>query len=259
VRDLYQDPRSLDRCPRCVAEPLKEDRYYNVDFRKGGQCADEKVASGAIIRAFMIPVAWDGSCVSEVVALDPAVQDANVAWGRSFGDGGPGCAASLSPADVEATWGSLVRVCERHWEYDNICRRYGEVCEPELAPGFRDCLEYYGDEELQVCPDSHPELVQAYTGVKGCSDCKAEDPITDEKWRDAESALTFYADEQCMQPLATPTADTHCYDLPAGPLPRSVSATLTVHRIAACEPVGGEQEGELAPGDLVSFCCKSPR
>lgn len=105
----------------------------------------------------------------------------------------------------------------------------------------------------------HPELVQAYTGVKGCSACRAEDPLGDGKWRETTATLTFYADEQCTQPLPTTNIYDKCFNLPPGSLPRSVTATLAVERIAACEAVGGEQEGELAPEGLVSFCCKAPR
>ncbi|WP_437335840.1 hypothetical protein [Sorangium sp. So ce394] len=256
-RDFYRDPKSIDRCPRCVAEPLREDRYYSVELRKGARCAHGETIGGTKIRAFMIPVAWDGSCISDVVALDPDVQDADVGVGDTEDDGPP-CAASLSPADVEATWRSLVRVCERRWEFDEICWRLSTTCAPELGPGFRDCLEYHGDEERPVCPDSHPELVQAYTGVKGCSRCGAEDPIDDMNWRETTSTLTFYADEQCTQPLPTTNIIDRCFNLPSGALPRGVTATLTVERIAACEAVGGEQEGELVPGDVVSFCCGPP-
>ncbi|KYG07632.1 hypothetical protein BE21_28320 [Sorangium cellulosum] len=257
VRDFYQNPKSLDRCPRCVAEPLRESSYFKVELRKGAQCVHGGRIGGTTIRAFMIPVAWDGSCISEVVALDPAVQDADVGVGASDGDA-PACAVSLSSTDVAATWGSLVRVCERSWEYDEICWRLSSTCAPEPGPGFRECLQYHGDEELPVCPNSHPELVQAYTGVKGCSRCGAEDPIDDENWRETTSTLTFYADEQCTQPLPTTNIIDQCFNLPSGALPRGVTATLTVERIAACEAVGGEQEGELAPGNVASFCCRPP-
>ncbi|WP_437486314.1 hypothetical protein WME75_03250 [Sorangium sp. So ce1014] len=257
--DFYRDPKSLDRCPRCVAEPVRESRYHSVELRKGAQCVSGEDIGGTVTRAFMIPVEWDGSCISEVVALDPAAQDADVGVGRSWGNGGPSCAASLSRADVEATWGSLVRVCQRYWEYDEVCWNLASQCVPDLAPEFRHCLKYDGDEELPECPPSHPELVQAYTGVKGCSACGAEDPLDDGKWRETTATLTFYADEQCTQPLPTTNIYDKCFNVPPGSLPRSVTATLTVERVSACEAVGGEQEGELEPEGLVSFCCKAPR
>lgn len=251
-RDYYQDPRSIDRCPRCVAEPRRERTYVRITTAKGGHCDG---ASGDVsnVSGFVLPAAWDGRCVSERVILNPPEEDVDIAWGGHFySETEVNCDVSFSTEDVVASWGTLVRACWRHWELDEICGAFNTQCDPELAPGFRDCLPYHGDEAAPECPSSHPELVQAHLGVKGCTRCEVEETGS----RETTETVTFYADEGCTQPIpSTGQEDGRCFDLPPGSVPRSISATLTVERPATCTAVGGEQEGELAPGRVVSFCC----
>ncbi|WP_438027031.1 hypothetical protein [Sorangium sp. So ce233] len=252
-RDYYQDPKSLDRCPRCVAEPKRERAYVRITTAKGGHCADETNGDASNVGGFVLPAAWDGTCVSQRVILGPHAEEADIAWGGlSYAETEPNCEVSLSAEDVAASWGTLVRACWRHWELDQICGGLGTQCDPELAAGFRDCLIYYGDEAVPECPNSHPELVQAHAGVKGCTRCDVEETGS----RETTETLTFYADEGCTQPIpATGIEDDVCFDLPSGAVPRSISATSRVERTATCKAVGGEQEGELAPGNVVSLCC----
>ncbi|AGP33687.1 hypothetical protein [Sorangium cellulosum] len=256
ARDYYQEPKSIDRCPRCVAEPRTEELYESVTLRKGGHCGDDTYAGAPVVGAFVVPAGWDGSCVSQRSDVFPAPEDVDFAM-ASGESAAWDCRASLSLEDVDALWGKVVRTCRRFWHLDQDCEDIDALCIPEMAPGFRECLEYRGDDELQACPRSHPELVQAHIDVSGCTRCETNgiSASTERKWM-----LTFYADEQCTQPM--PSIDTwgdgRCIDLPPGASPRSVSATLTVESLAECVPRGGEQEGELGPGDLVSFCCRPP-
>ncbi|WP_437835348.1 hypothetical protein [Sorangium sp. So ce1153] len=253
ARDSYQDPKSLDRCPRCVTEPRRERTYVRITTEKGGHCADGTDGDASNVGGFVLPVAWDGSCLSQRVILNPPVEDVDIAAGGvTYDESEPTCDVSFSPEDVVASWGTLVRACWRAWELDQICGALGTQCTPDLAPGFRDCLPYYGDEALKGCPDSHPDLVQAHRGVKGCTRCEVEETGS----RETTETLTFYADEGCTQPIpSTGLEDDVCFDLPHGSVPRSISATFTVERTATCTAVGGEQEGELAPGDVVTYCC----
>ncbi|KYF79283.1 hypothetical protein BE11_37395 [Sorangium cellulosum] len=251
--DYYQDPKSLDRCPRCVAEPRRERTYMRIAMRKGGHCADGTAGDASTVGGFVVPVAWDGSCLSQRVIMNPPAEDVDIVRGLvSYAETEVNCDVSFAPEDVVASWGTLVRACSRHWELDEICGGLGTQCDPELAPGFRDCLPYHGDEPVPACPDSHPDLVQAHRGVKGCTMCEVEETGS----RETTETLTFYADEGCTQPIpSTGLEGERCFDLPPGSVPRSISATLTVERPATCTAVGGEQEGELAPGRVVSFCC----
>ncbi|WP_437578077.1 hypothetical protein [Sorangium sp. So ce887] len=255
VWDYYQDPKSIDRCPRCVAEPLRERTYVRITTAKEGDGTDGTSGDISNVGGFVLPVAWDGSCVSQRVILNPLEEDADLVWGGfTYSDPEPNCEVSLSPEDVAASWGTLVRVCERFWELSKICGALGTRCMPELAPGFRDCLVYYGDEAVPECPDSHSQLVQAHPGVKGCTWCEVEETGS----RETTDLLTFYADERCTQPIPATSLeeDDVRYALPPGSVPRSVSATSTVERTAMCKAVGGEQEGELVPEEVVSFCCE---
>ncbi|XXY45573.1 hypothetical protein WME91_36780 [Sorangium sp. So ce269] len=256
ARDYYQEPKSLDRCPRCVAEPRREQRYERVDLRKGGRCGDDTYADALIVSEFVIPAGWDGSCVSQRSRVPSASEDADMAMGSNeFGV--LDCVVSLSLEDLDALWGKMVRTCRRSWRIDQDCERIGARCIPEMAPGFRECLQYSGVGMPEACPRSHPELVQGYLGVGGCSECEADD--IGEGW-ESKRTLTFYADEQCTQPMPSPYAwdDGRCFDLPPGAPPQSVSATWTIESITECAPRGGEQEGELRPRGLVSYCCRPP-
>ncbi|XXX78017.1 hypothetical protein WMF30_04490 [Sorangium sp. So ce134] len=252
--DYYQEPKTIDRCPRCVVEPVREERYVRVDLRKGGHCADDTHNDAPIVSEFVVPAGWDGSCVSRRADVVPAPEDVDLAmgWEERVRD----CRLSLSLEDVDALWGKMVRTCRRYWVIDQYCDGLGTQCIPKMAPGFLECLEYRGDDELQACPRSHPELVQAYIGVDGCPGCS----FTSSGGRQTR-ALTFYADEQCAQPMPSTDAwgDGSCFDLPPGASPRSVSATWAVESIAACElSLSGEQEAELRPYGRVSFCCRPP-
>lgn len=255
ARDLYQNPRSLDRCPRCVAEPARERSYMRVSTAKNGYCSDGRArGDGEDVSGFLLPAEWDGSCLSERVLADPPAEEADVVWGAfTYWDKELNCNVSLAPEDVEAAWGTVVRVCWRHWEMDEVCGTLDMQCDPPLGPGFRDCLQYYGDAAVPECPKSHPELVQAYTGLSGCTECGVEESGA----RETTEKLTFYADERCTQPIPATGSEVGqiCYELPPGSVVRSISAKRTVERTATCTAVGGEQEGEITPGKLVSLCC----
>ncbi|MGK4007557.1 hypothetical protein WMF31_33360 [Sorangium sp. So ce1036] len=206
------------------------------------------------VSGFVLPVGWDGSCLSERVIADPPAEEADVVWGVfSYYEIQPNCKVSLAPEDVAASWGTVVRACSRHWEMDEVCGTLDMMCDPPLAPGFRDCLEYYGDEAVPECPASHPELVQAHDGLTGCTACGFEESGA----RETTLALTFYADEGCTQPIPATGLEVEriCYDLPPGSVVRSISARRTVERTATRTAVGGEQEGEIAPGEVVNLCC----
>ncbi|WP_437690022.1 hypothetical protein [Sorangium sp. So ce176] len=255
-RDYYQEPKSIDRCPRCVAEPHTEERYKRVALRKGGHCGDGTYNDALIVGEFVVPAGWDGSCVSQRSDMAPPPEDFDLAMG-STEPVAYACRTSFSLDDVDALWGKMVRTCRRSWDLDQDCDNLDALCIPDMAPGFRECLEYRGDGELEACPRSHPELVQAYLGVGGCPLCEAD--LIDGSWK-RQQALTFYADEHCTEPM--PATDTwgsgQCYDLPPGVSPRSVSATYTLESIAECAPKGGEQSGELRPVGSVSYCCRPP-
>ncbi|AUX28737.1 MULTISPECIES: hypothetical protein [Sorangium] len=254
-RDYYQEPKSLDRCPRCVAEPRRGRRYERVELVKGDNCTEDVVIEAPTVSEFVLPPHWDGSCVSQRTDVVPAPDDVDLGWGTAE-YGLWDCDTSLSLEDVDALWGKIVRVCERTWPMDQYCAKIGSECIPVPAPGFRECLQYFGEDELQACPRSHPELVRAHSGVEGCTECDY-DADGD---RSGTRTLTFYADEQCSQPIPSTDArgNGQCFDLPPGVFPRSVSATLTVESIPVCEPRGGEQEGELRPGGVATFCCGPP-
>ncbi|WP_437571363.1 hypothetical protein [Sorangium sp. So ce542] len=253
-QDLYQEPKSIDRCPRCVAESQKEEWYRNVELRKGGHCADSTYNDASIVSEFVVPIGWDGSCLSQRADVVPAPDDVDLAMGTP--EGGAYCRTSLSLEDVDALWGKMVRLCRRYWRIDQYCDGLGTLCIPPMGPGFRECLEYRGDGELRACPRTHPELVQAYSKVAGCSECSFDASGDRRRTR----TLTFYTDEQCTQPISSTDASGNgqCFDLPPGAFPRSVSATLTVESVPVCEPGGGEQEGELRPYGRASFCCRPP-
>jgi hypothetical protein len=52
VWDFYQDPKSLDRCPRCVAEPLEHDHFDRVVLRKGGPCNPRSISAAYSVEHF---------------------------------------------------------------------------------------------------------------------------------------------------------------------------------------------------------------
>ncbi|WP_438041605.1 hypothetical protein [Sorangium sp. So ce128] len=254
--DYYMDPKPIDRCPRCVAEPLRERSYTRLTMMKGGHCADGTDVDASPAGGFVLPVAWDGSCLSERVIRHRSAEDADLVWGGyTYEIPEPNCKVSLAPEDVAASWGTIVRTCWRVWELDEVCASFGAMCVPYQAPGFRECLGYIGDEETPTCPDELPVFVRAYAGVAGCTTCYVEETGS----RETTETLTFYADEQCTRPIpAVGVADDVCFDLPPGSAPRSISATFTVERTATCTAVGGEQEGDLGPGRVVRFCCEPP-
>ncbi|WP_434045417.1 MULTISPECIES: hypothetical protein [Sorangium] len=252
--DYYQEPKTIDRCPRCVTEPVTEERFVRVDLRKGGRCADDTFTDAVIVGEFVVPARWDGSCLSQRVDVVPAPEDVDLVLGTE--ETVHNCRLSLSLEDVDALWGKMVRTCRRYWPIDQYCDGLGTQCIPKMAPGFLECLEYRGDDELQACPRSHPELVQAHIGVHGCSGCS----FTSSGGQQTRT-LHLYADEQCTQPISVPDAwdGGSCFDLPPGVSPRSVSATYTAESIAACNPdLNIEREPELSPYGRVSYCCRPP-
>ncbi|WP_437600547.1 hypothetical protein WMF28_03120 [Sorangium sp. So ce590] len=251
--DYYQGQKPIDRCPRCVAEPLEEDYFTEVFVRRGGNCGRSTWPDATTASVFMVPAMWDGSCVSERLVLDPPEEDVEFVRGWTRGDATKGCKLSFPPEDLEATWESVVRVCENPFSFDELCWRLNSSCQPPLPPDFRRCLPYSGEEKVPACPRSHPELVQGHRGVEGCSDCEVDINVGD--YRRTTSTLVLYSDEHCTQPIPAIETGSECLDLPPGAVPRSVSATLTVEHPYGCEAIGGEQEGESTPEDVVSFCC----
>ncbi|WP_438018103.1 hypothetical protein WMF18_03035 [Sorangium sp. So ce315] len=252
VTDLYLEPKTIDRCPRCIVEPVQERPYESVILFNSGRCTNSDYADALVVGEFVLPAGWDGSCASQRLDVVPAPEAVDLALGLEQRI--PPCRLSRSLEDLDALWGKMFRVCRRTWPIDQYCDGLGTQCIPRMPPDFRECLQYRGDESLQECPRSHPELIRAHVGVDGCPGCNFRF-LGEERTQ----ALTFYADEHCTQPI--PSTDTWgdggCYDMPPGASPRSVSATYTLETVGECHlSIRGEQEAELRPDGWVPFCCR---
>lgn len=219
--------------------------------------------SGAAQTSFDPPPGWEGGCTMHdaiaaglACAGGPCVQSLTIA---PLGLDESGCApfAAPAPGPSPPTWGAVARVCRGF--PGGPCDVSGDVCGPDLPPGFRRCVFHDGDVS---CPGPihgpYQERHVVHAGLsdtRQCSACACDPP----EGSACLGSISIFSDDACSMSLVSSylidSSGPACIDLVNGSALGSKAATSPTFVPGACVPSGGEPIGSAEPQSPSTLCC----
>jgi hypothetical protein len=226
-------------------------------------------AGGGAPTSFDPPPGWEGACT----AHQP------IAAGLSCG--GAACVQSITIAPLDLaesgcaplapsspdpptwppiwppTWETVARVCRGF--PGGTCSEGGDVCGPDLPPGFRRCVFHEGDVS---CPGpTHGPYQERHVVFAGLSDTRSCAPCAcgPPEGSACLGSISIFSDGACQSSLVSSylvdSSGPKCIDLVSGSALGSKAATTPTYVPGACMPSGGGPMGSAAPEGPSTLCC----
>jgi len=222
------------------------------------------------VASFDAPPGWDGSCTA-ANAIPADKLCGGVPCVRSLSVDPPLLVEGECQAKIEKTndppvikfgddpWilsGEAARACQ--WEHAPAsCTSDDDISVPYLDSPFKICAFKEGVSE---CPEawkgaSRQIFYKQITDNRRCSDCGCSPP----EGGSCVAEIRVYSDNACSDQKLHTFIDSAngkgCDNLIQGIPLGSKEAAIVAHTPGACQPQGGEVEGELELGEPTTVCC----
>jgi hypothetical protein len=256
VADMQVDPYA---CPACECSPaacvLPSEGMFASDAKCGGD--------GAVSTPFGPEGGgWEGTC-NESNAIPAGLSCGEVACVQSLSvpamvveDCKP-FAVGDAPPPQPPIWGKAVRECLIGTLPSEGCA-IGEVCPPDVPPGFQLCMFMKGDDPAFTCPAAYSHREVFYAGADDQRECEActcgapEEP-------QCTALVEAFSDAACGTPAGSVMVsadEAACVDILSGSALGSVEAWMVIDKPGSCAASGGTPAGGIEPAGPVTFCCR---